>query len=65
MDKIFLGTNIIIHLVRGKEKAKEIKSLIDSLSDPQLFISVVSLLKLKAWSYNGTCLTQRWKNSNN
>lgn len=43
MEKILFDTNILIHLVRGNDIAKKIKTLIDSLSDPQLFISVVSL----------------------
>ena len=47
MEKILFDTNILIHLVRGNDIAKKIKTLIDSLSDPQLFISVVSLGEVK------------------
>ncbi len=48
MEKVLLDTNILIHLVRGNEKAKGVKTLIDTLADPQLFVSVVSLAEAES-----------------
>lgn len=57
MERMLLDTNILVHLVRGSDTGKEIKSLVESFSDPQLFISVVSLAEAESlvvqWRWPG------------
>ncbi len=43
-----MDTNMLVHLVRGSETANAIKSMVERLSDPQLFVSVVSLAEAES-----------------
>jgi len=54
MDKFLLDTNILIHLMRGRSVAQQVKTYIDGFADPQLFISVVSLAEAES-------LVVQWK----
>lgn len=52
MDRLLLDSNILIHLVRGKEKAGELKKYVDSKTFPQLFISVVTIAEVESLAMN-------------
>lgn len=43
-----LDTNILMNLVRGNEQGKQAKSWVDSLTDPLLIISVVSVAEAQS-----------------
>lgn len=48
MEKVMLDTNILVNLVRGNEKGKQMKTWVDSLNEPLLFISVVSVAEAQS-----------------
>lgn len=48
MKNILLDTNILIHLNRGKEVAQKVREYVGSLSEPQVFISVVNLAEAES-----------------
>jgi predicted nucleic acid-binding protein len=43
MTNILLDTNILIHLVRGNAIAQQVKNYVGSITEPQLFVSVVNI----------------------
>jgi predicted nucleic acid-binding protein len=48
MKRLLLDTNILIQLVRGNKTAKEVKSFVEKLTDPQIFISVVNIAEAES-----------------
>jgi tRNA(fMet)-specific endonuclease VapC len=54
MKNILLDTNILIHLNRGNEIAQRVREYVASLSEPQVFISVVNLAEAES-------LVVQWK----
>lgn len=48
MKRLLLDTNILIQLVRGNNTAKEVKSFVEKLTDPQIFISVVTIAEAES-----------------
>ena len=54
MKNILLDTNILIHLNRGKEMAQKVREYVGTLSEPQVFISVVNLSEAES-------LVVQWK----
>jgi predicted nucleic acid-binding protein len=48
MKRVLLDTNILIQLVRGNKTAKEVKSFVEKLTDPQIFISVVNIAEAES-----------------
>lgn len=54
MKNILLDTNILIHLNRGKEIAKKVRDFVNTLSEPQVFISVVNIAEAES-------LVVQWK----
>jgi len=48
MEKILFDTNILIQLVWGKNKAEEVRSFIEKLTNPQIFISVVNIAETES-----------------
>lgn len=54
MKNILLDTNILIHLNRGKEIAKRVRDFVSTLSEPQVFISVVNIAEAES-------LVVQWK----
>ena len=54
MTNILLDTNILIHLVRGNAIAQQVKNYVGSISEPQLFISIVNIAEAES-------LVVQWK----
>ena len=54
MKNLLLDTNILIHLNRGKEVAKKVREFVSTLSEPQVFISVVNIAEAES-------LVMQWK----
>jgi tRNA(fMet)-specific endonuclease VapC len=54
MTNILLDTNILIHLVRGNAIAQQVKNYVGSITEPQLFISVVNIAEAES-------LVVQWK----
>lgn len=48
MNNILLDTNILIHLVRGNAIAQKVKEYVDTINDPQLFVSVVNIAEAES-----------------
>lgn len=42
MEKLLLDTNVLIQLVRGNNIGKEVQAFVNTLDNPQVFISVVA-----------------------
>ncbi|SDA96760.1 tRNA(fMet)-specific endonuclease VapC [Algoriphagus alkaliphilus] len=54
MTRLVLDTNILIQVVRGKALATDVKALIDGIENPELYLSVVSLVEAES-------LAIKWK----
>lgn len=54
MTNIILDTNILIHLVRGNAIAQQVKNYVGSITEPQLFVSVVNIAETES-------LVVQWK----
>ena len=54
MTNIILDTNILIHLVRGNAIAQQVKNYVGSITEPQLFVSVVNITEAES-------LVVQWK----
>jgi len=48
MNLFVLDTNILLHLVRGKQTAQTINAYLDSLTEPHYIISVVSMAEAES-----------------
>lgn len=48
MEKLLLDTNILVALVRGNEDAQRVQHYISTLTNPQLFISVVNMVEAES-----------------
>lgn len=48
MTNILLDTNILIHLVRGNAIAQQVKNYVGSITEPQLFTSVVNIAEAES-----------------
>jgi predicted nucleic acid-binding protein len=48
MTNILLDTNILIHLVRGNAIAQQVKNYVGSITEPQLFVSVVNIAEAES-----------------
>jgi predicted nucleic acid-binding protein len=48
VKNILLDTNILIHLNRGREKAQKVREYVNSITEPQIFISVVSIAEAES-----------------
>lgn len=48
MKNIVLDTNILIHIVRGKNIAQQVSTYVKTIPDHQLFISVVSIAEAES-----------------
>jgi predicted nucleic acid-binding protein len=54
MKNLVLDTNILIHINRGKEKAQKVREYVNTLTEPQIYISVVSIAEAES-------LVVQWK----
>ncbi len=54
MINVVLDTNILIHLNRGKEIATKVREFVSSLTEPQIYISVVNIAEVER-------LVKQWK----
>ncbi len=48
MEKVLLDTNILVALVRGNADSQRMKDYINTLINPQLFISVVNVVEAES-----------------
>ena len=54
MKNVVLDTNILIHLNRGKEIATKVREYVSSLTEPQIYISVINIAEAES-------LVVQWK----
>lgn len=60
MKNLILDTNILIHINRGNEIARQVQKYVNSISEPQVFVSVVSIAEAESlmvqwkWTYETT-----------
>lgn len=68
MKNILLDTNILIQLNRGREKAQEVREYVNSIAEPQIFISVVSIAEAESlvvqWNWTQETINRLRSNMN-